>query len=267
MAKLRFLWNNLVDDVDAVVLASSEEPEFLVENVQHELFLKHWRSLGIDESLCVDLSGLASGLSKDVRAWAIKYHNFDPASGDEYKIQGSDNDLCGSGTPASGDVDDDIVPTEEIAVGFFNSVKAFDFWRFILDSSVSKGSGGYQRIGRLFLGDYFEPKFDVTITPEVIEADDSDLVSTRQGQDYANVITQYEIVTYVWRILPAADIAKMKEIYRTVGRHKPFFVCEDADAPSGAFTVTRYVKNIEPWVFGPVVHGWGSVIVRVKTER
>ncbi|MBE3109977.1 MAG: hypothetical protein IMZ46_05595, partial [Acidobacteria bacterium] len=90
---------------------------------------------------------------------------------------------------------------------------------------------------------------------------------TRQGQDYANIVTPYEIVTYVWQMLPAADIVKMKEIYRTVGRHKPFFVCEDADEPGGAFTVTRYVKNIESWVFSPIVHGWGSVAVRVKTER
>lgn len=267
MAKLRFLWNNLVDDVDAVVLASSEEAEFPAENVQHELFLKDWRSLGFDESLCVDLSGLASDSSKDVRAWVIKYHNLDLSSGDDYRIQGSDNDLCGSGTPASGDVDDAFVPTEEVIVGFFASVQNFDYWRFVLDSSGSKGSGDYQRVGRIFLGDYFEPSYRVTITPEVVEADDSDIVASRQGQEYANIITPYEIVTYVWRVLPAADIEKMKEIFRAVGRHKPFFVCEDADEAGGAFTVTRYVKNIENWVFGPVVRGWGSVAVRVKTER
>jgi hypothetical protein len=264
MAHLRFLWDNLVDK--GVVDASSEDVEFPAENVQHELFLKHWRAAGIAEWLCVDLS--SSGiLDKAVRAWAIKYHNLDFVSGDDYRIQASAADLCGSGVPGSGELDDPFVPTEEIIVGFFASPQTYDSWKFVLDSSGSKGSGEYQRIGRLFLGDYFEPAYEVTITPEVIEADDSDLLASRQGQEYANVITQYEIVTYVWRILPASDIAKMKAIFREVGRHKSFFVCEDADQSGGAYTVTRYVKNIESWAFGPVVHGWGSVAVRVKTER
>lgn len=264
MSNLRFLWNNLIDVAD--LYASSEEPEFEVEKIQNELFLKSWRSEGIDESICVDLS--ASGIvNRAVRAWAIKYHNLDFVAGDDYRIQASDLDLCGSFFPESGDIDDAFIPTEEIIIGFFDAIQNFDFWKFILDSSASKAGGGYQRIGRLFLGDYFEPAYDVTTPPEVIEIDDSDVLSTRQGQDYANIITPYEIVTYYWKALPASDVAALKTIFRTIGKHKPFFICEDADQSGGAFTVTRYVKNIESWAFSPVVNGWASLLVRVKTER
>lgn len=265
MSNLRFLWNNLIDV--AALSASSEDPEFPIENIANELFLKPWRSSGIDEEICVDLS--ASGIpDRSVRAWAIKYHNLDFLSGDDYAIQGSDVDLCASGgVPVSGDVDDPFVPTPEIIIGFFDTVQDFDFWRFILSSVASKASGEYQRIGRIFLGNYFEPKYDISIPPEVVEVDDSEILQSRQGQEYANIITRYEIVSYLWKALPEADIAQMKTIFQAIGKHKPFFICEDADQSGGAYTVTRYVKNIESWAFSPIVRGWGSVLVRVKTER
>ena len=45
MKNVRFLWDNLIDVAD--LLASSEEAEFPIENIAHELFLKAWRSTGI----------------------------------------------------------------------------------------------------------------------------------------------------------------------------------------------------------------------------
>jgi hypothetical protein len=264
MANLRFLWNNLIDVAD--LSASSEDPDYPIENVANELFLKAWRSTGIDESICVDLS--ASGITnRSVRAFVLKYHNLDLVSGDDYSIQASDLDLCGSLDPASGDLDDPFTPTDDVVIGFFDTAQIFDYWRFILSSVASKASGDYQRIGRIFLGDYFEPAYDISIPPEVVEVDESEILSTRQGQDYANVVTPYEIVTYYWKALRSADIARMKEIYQEVGKHKPFFICEDADQSGGAHLVTRYVKNVESWTFSPVVNGWGSVMIRVKTER
>lgn len=263
MAKIRLLWDNLIDV--AALAASSEASGYEIENVVDERFLKAWRSTGIDESVVIDLSA-ATILDKSVRAWAIKYHNLVLASGDQYKIQGSDGDLSGSGTPGVGEVDDVFIPTPEITIGFFDAVKDFDFWKFILDSSVSKGAGEYQRIGRLFLGNYFEPTFDVT-SHAVSEVDDSEVLASRQGQEFANIVTPYEIVTYTWDALPAADIAAMKTIYQKIGRHTPFFICENAGDPAGAYTGTRYVKNLDPWVFSPVIHGWGSAVIRVKTER
>jgi hypothetical protein len=192
MSNLRFLWNNLVDV--AGLYASSEEAEFPVSNIANEIFLKAWRSSGIDESICIDLS--ASGIvDRSVRAWAMKYHNLDFVSGDNYAVQGSDLDLCGSLAPASGDTDEPFIPTADVAIGFFDSVRSFDYWRLILSSLGSKVSGEYQRIGRVFLGDYFEPRYDITVPPDVVEVDDSDLRASRQGQEFANVITPYEIVT------------------------------------------------------------------------
>ncbi len=263
MAKIRLLWNNLIDV--AALAASSEAAGFEVENVVDERFLKAWRSAGVDESVVIDLSALAT-LDKSVRAWAIRYHNLVLASGDQYKIQGSAGDLSGSGSPGVGEVDDDFTPTPDIVVGFFDAVKDFDFWKFILDSSGSKGAGEYQRIGRLFLGNYFEPTFDVT-SKAISEVDDSEILASRQGQEFANIVAPYETIAYAWEALPAADIATMKTIYQTIGQHTPFFICEDAATLAGAYTVTRYVKNIEPWTFSPVTNGWGSVVIRVKTER
>lgn len=264
MANLRFLWNNLVDQ--GVLTASSEDAEFPAVNIQNELYLKAWRSAGISESLCLDLS--ASGIvSRAVRAWAIKYHNLAFVSGDDYRVQASDADICGSGAPGSGDLDEAFTPTPDVSIGFFPAVQNFDFWKFVLDSSGSKVGGEYQRIGRIFLGDYFEPAYDITIPPEVVECDDSEVLASRQGQEVVNIVTQYQIVRYFWKALPASDVASLKAIFQAVGRHKPFFICEDADQSGGADLVTRYVKNLESWAFGPVVKGWASLSVRVKTER
>lgn len=280
MAHIRFLWDNLIDDPLAALVASSENAEFPVENIQHELFLKHWRSESgnPDTEICVDLSSLpVSG--RDVRAWVIKNHNLDAA---DCEVQASNtDDLCGSGSgfgsgawSGSGygsghghpEWDSDC-PEDDPVAGFFATPQNFNYWKFVL---YGAGVDTYDKIGRIFLGDYFEPSYDTTIPPEVTEADDSEILPSRQGQEYVNIVTQYEIVTYVWKALPASDIATMKEIFQSVGRHKSFFIHESdvgTSCLSPACSITRYVKNIESWIFEPVIHGWGSVIVRVKTER
>lgn len=265
MAKLRFLWNNLIDQ--GILGASSEDTEFPVENIQNELFLKHWRALGYaGEWVCVDLSG-SDIADNTVRAWAIKYHNLSYASGDDYAIQASAVDLCGSGGPGSGELNESFAPTPEICVGFFASDQIFNSWRFLLDSSGSKAGIDYQKIGRLFLGDYFEPTYDPSVPPTVEKVDDSPIVRSSQGQDYATIVAGYDIVTYRWGHLPAQDIAALEEIYESVGTHEPYFICEAPEPAATAYQKTRYVRNIEPWTFSPVVHGWGSVEIRVKTER
>ncbi len=263
--KLRFLWNNLIDQ--AVLTASSADAEFPVANVAHDLFLKAWRSTGFaTESVVANLSALASA-SRQVRAWAVKYHNLVYAAGDSYKIQGSDNDLAGVGDPGGGDVDLSFTPTTEMIVGFFSAAKDFDYWRWILNSPASKSAGEYQRVGRIFLGDYFQPTFDVTVAPEAQPIDPSELLKTHQGQEYANLVTQYEILTYLWDMLPDSDVASFKTMFQAVGKSKPFFICENANAVGGAYTVTRYVKFYEDPIYRPVINGWKSVSVRVKTER
>lgn len=263
--KLRFMWNNLVDQ--AALTASTADPEFPVTNLANELFLKPWRSTGFaDEKAVANLSALASA-DRQVRAWAIKYHNLDYASGDDYKIQGSDNDLAGAGNPAGGDVNDVFTPTPDITIGFFPTAKDFDYWRLVLKSPGSKAGAEYQRIGRWFLGDYFEPTYDVSRPPDRQIIDDSGILRTRQGQEYVNAVTPYEVFTYVWNALPASDIASLKAIYQAVGESLPYFICEDATNAATAYASSCYVKNIEPWTFSPVVHGWGSLVVRVKTER
>jgi len=266
--KFRILWDNKFDI--AALDASSEWSKFPVENIQHDWFLKHWRSAigGIDEYICIDLSD--SGIiDRDIRAWVIKSHNLDFATGDAYAIQGSDTDICGSIlTPESGELDEPFTPTDDIIVGFFDDCPApaqnFLFWKIVLDSSGSKGAGDYQWIGRIFLGDYFQPRYRPTAYPETTDIDPSTILMSMAGQKQANVITQYQRIRYRWGALPAYDVADLKAIFAAVGKHTPYFICWDSDA---AATTTYYVRNVSDWTYTPIGNGCYAVEIEVETER
>lgn len=255
--KFRILWDNKFDAATLVV--SSEASGLPVENLQHDWFTKHWRSLGLtDEWIDADL-----GAAEAIKAFFIYSHNLRDTA--DLQIQGDDD--YDSGTPPA--VDDTIVITADMIANniigkFWTAVQAYRYWLQIITDDVTGHPDGYIREGRVFLGGYFEPTYRPSVYPATTDVDPSTILVSMGGQKQANIITPYQIIKYQWGALPASDIATLKTIFAAVGKNKSYFICEDSDNP---ITKTHYVKNVTDWHYEPVGGDYYSVEIEVETER
>jgi hypothetical protein len=256
MGDFRILWDN---KFDAATLASnSEAAGFDVERLQHEWFLKSWRSAGLS-NVTVDAN---LGTPEDIKAFFAYYHNL--RVGASLKIQADDD----SGYGSLG-LDDTIAITAAMAslgiVGkFWGTAQAYRYWRQLISDDASGHSQGYIREGRVFLGDYFQPAHRPSVQEEPTDVDPSVIIASLGGQEQANILTPYRRIVYTWEALPESDITILKTIFALVGRSMPYFIIEDSADP---INTLRYVKNIADWTYGPVVNGWRSLTIEVKTER
>lgn len=256
MGKFRILWDNKFDL--ATLLASSEAAGFPVENIQHDWFLKHWEATGLTaETVDANLGDLFN-----VKAFFAYYHNIRETA--SFSIQADDDPAYGSLG-----VDDAIVITPDMVaydlIGkFWTSAQAFQYWRQLITDADTGHPDGFIREGRAFLGDYFEPAYNVTEMPDVTDVDPSGQIESLGGQKQANILTPYQRIVYKWEMLPESDVTILKQIFILAGRIKPIWICEDSDDP---ITKTRYVRAVTDWKYTPKTHGWYAVQVEVETER
>jgi hypothetical protein len=182
--KFRILWDNKFDA--ATLLTSSEAVGLPIENLQHDWFTKHWRSLGLtNEWIDADL-----GAAEDIKAFFIYSHNL--RAGADFQIQADDDAL--SGTPAA--VDNTIVITADMVtynvIGkFWAAAQAYRYWLQIISDDLTGHPDGYIREGRVFLGDYYQPSYRPSIYPLTNDIDPSTTLVSLSGQKQANVITPY----------------------------------------------------------------------------
>lgn len=255
--EFRILWDNKFDA--ATLLASSEAAGLPVENLQHDWFLRHWRSTGLtDEWIDADL-----GAAEDITAFFVYSHNI--RAGADLAIQADDDH--DSGTVPN--VDDTIAITADMVtyncIGkFWASAQAYRYWLQLITDDASGHPDGYIREGRMFLGGYFQPHYRPTVYPLVEDVDPSTILVSKTGQKQANIITPYQRVRYVWNALPADDVASLKAIFAAVGRNMPYFIVEDSEEP---IKTLRYVRNATDWRYSPVGNDYYRVEIEVETER
>lgn len=142
MGKFRTIYENLVD-LAAAISASSEETDLPATNVAHPFRTYKWRATGdSNETITIDL-----GSEYSVLAVALIGHNF--SSGAAIKYQ------------SSNDSDFDPLIADE-ALTWRNGI----IFKFLTSNSAryhrvniqdASNPDGYVELGRLFLGDYFEP--------------------------------------------------------------------------------------------------------------
>ena len=256
--KFCILWDNKFDP--AILDASTEAAGFPVENLQHDWFLKHWRSTDLTaETIDADLGVLES--AEDIRAFFVYSHNIRTTA--DFHIQ-ADND-AGYGSLA---IDDDIPITADMIayniIGKFWTTAPYQYWRQLISDDDSGHPDGYIREGRVFLGDYFEPRYRPSVYPETVDIDPSTVLLSLAGQKQANIITPYQRIRYKWAALPADDIAILEIIFATVGKNKPYFICWDSGDP---IKTTHYVRNVSDWTYAPIGNDYYAVEIEVETER
>lgn len=255
--KFRILWDNKFDP--ATLAASSEETGFPVENLQHDWFLKHWRS-DLNDLTAVTIDA-DLGDDYDITAFFVYSHNIRTSA--DFHIQADTH------TGGDTEVNDDIPITTDMVshniIGkFWSPAEAWQYWRQLISDDDTGHPDEYIREGRVFLGDYFEPRYRPTVYPEVTDIDPSTVLLSVAGQKQANVIAPYQRIRYRWSALPASDIATLKTIFAAIGKHSAYFICEDSDDP---IKTTHYVRNVSDWTYQPAGAGCSAVEIEVETER
>jgi hypothetical protein len=249
------MWDNKFDA--ATLAASTAASGFPATNLQHEMHLKAWRSTVVTSTtLDADLTA-----AQDIKAFFAYYNN--NQAGQSFKIQADNNSDYSSLA-----VDDTITITAAmVAAGiigkFWTAAQSFQYWRELM---VDAAPNTYIRQGRIFLGGYFQPTYNVGKGyPVIQDIDPSQILQASGGQKQANILTSYKHVIYSWNALPASDIVTLKTIFAAVGLHHPYFICEDETDIAGS---TRYVRNVTPWVYVPVRgDDYYAVTIEVETER
>lgn len=238
MQKIRFLYNNLWDASTTTLTSSGDAPGFPASNTQHRWHTRAWRSTTLTaEWLKVNLT------TPSVRALVIKYHNI-AIAGTSLRIQADADDASwGGGGPT---LNTALTVTADQVVLFWSAAQTFPWWRILATGAAPET---YVRIGRVFLGNYFEPTYDIGEAYVKRLIDPSDLRYTTGGQLSAYQKTQYVELAYEFPRVTSSDKATFEAMFAAVGLYKPYFICHDADAGT---TVTYYVQNISNWEFGHI---------------
>lgn len=225
----RFLWNNLADD--ATLTASSAATNYLVANIQNHWPTFAWRSTGdASEWVKIDL-----GSAQDIKALVIKGHNF--SAGAAIHIQADDDTNFGSI-----DVDNILIPSSGTITHFWSAAQSYRYWRItIVDDS---NADGYVKIGRIFLGSYFSPAYDVSsYSMQIEDASEVGLSVGRQSTSASR--SHYKTWVYSFNYVKESDKEAFEDIFTECGFSKPYFIVENIYDPVS----TRYVRNASAFNF------------------
>jgi len=226
--KVRFLWNNLWDQ--ATLTASSEQPEFWANRTQHRWVHWHWRTtVGGEQTLVADL-----GSAQDVKAFILNFHWWLPNA--DIRIQANTSDIW---TSPPVDVSLEVTHPEYPLVKFWDSVQSYRYWRLYIDTDDETGVAirgdkdqcpyctYHHRVGRIFLGDYWEPEANVSKKIVKAFAEDGEKFTSLPGQIRAIPEPQYRKIQYSLEWLSDSDRESLEGIFEDRGRGGEFWICEN----------------------------------------
>ena len=219
----RFLWNNLADD--GTYTASSAATNYPVANIQNHWPTFAWRSTGdTSEWVAIDL-----GSEKAISALVIKGHNF--TSGATVRIQADAHAGYGSLS-----VNETLAITSGTMTFFWATPQSYQYWRITIADDSNPDT--YVKIGRVFLGSYFAPAYDVSSYSMQIE-DPSEVGLSVGRQSTSAIRSHYKTWAYTFAYVKESDKETFEDIFTECGFAKPYFIVENIyDSAS-----TRYVRN------------------------
>jgi len=248
--KIRFLWYNYYDLAATTKTASSEAAGNPLTNIALRWHTRQWRSTGVaDEWIKADL-----GSAIPIKAFVVKNHNF--PSDITIHIQANAADAWGAPT-----LNIALPWTTESIIKFWETDQSYQWWRLRMQGG---GAPAYRAIGRIFLGSFYQPTYDITRPTHHTPIDPSVRLYSSGGQVSVDERTHYEKIIFEWDMIPAADKAIFESIFAHVGISKPYFICR---TPGDAANTTYYVQNLVDFDFVPLFHGWYELIITVETMR
>lgn len=207
---MRIFFDNLIDDSDTVLTASSEAAALPVENLAEWFLKKVWRTgtAATAESVTIDL-----GSSKELSSIIIVGHNLE--AGDNLRYMLSDAaDFAGA---------DEITMDwrEGSIVAVFAAVEV-RYLKILFDKPTA---GETRQIGRMFVGKCYD--LDELPDGKGYKEDPKDLSKVSRaisGQKYTEVRPSYNTYKISGSQMPQDQVEVLYALNDACGTHTPFFV-------------------------------------------
>lgn len=223
-SNILFLYNNLLDS--ATLTESSQATGFPCENLQNPFRTKYWKTAGATAGtaqLVID-----HGSAKAVNAIALTGYDWASAPG-TLQVEFNATDSWGapsatetltwvSGTTPGGN--------KGTIIKKLSSTRTYRFNRLsVVYSPGATPTDWY--LGRMFLGSYFEPTRNYGWGYQESVVDPSLVSQTIGGQDHADEIERYRVITANGIIATQAQWVLYQAMINTVGTRKPIFIAFD----------------------------------------
>ena len=257
---LAISYSNLLDDATPINY-SSQQTNFPASNVIEPFRSKAWRSALAqieDQYLEFDLGYQARPktaiLINEQRGILLSQQA-------TIKVIGSND---GNWTTPEVEV---VIPWDENFISKFDD-SAFGscrFYRFFFDDPNQVD--GYLEVGNLFLGESVQfTSSDVALNWDDTKLDDSDEIESDGGEPWFDTKTQRDRWTFELPLMNKTDKDNLVEIFKTVGRHKPFYLHLDPglEISSTQSELARYVRFINDLSVVNVFNDAYNVRISVK---
>ena len=223
-AAARFMWRNLINEASTVTLAATSAT-VPVTNLAHPALQKAWRTSGVtSESVTIDLGTP----SESIRAVCVAGHNL--TTGGTIEVFHSTDNVAFTtvGIKTAG--------SAKIITFFFSSLFK-QYWRVTLKDPTN--SDNYLKVGRIFLGDYWEPTAQIMRNWSVEIVDDTEIEKSIGGQKWRNIIDSFVRVSFRLPHLSKSEAVKdWFDIVRRMGTKENLFVSLFPDGNSTVKSVT-----------------------------
>ena len=240
-AAARFMWRNLINEISSVTLTATSAT-VPVTNIAHAQLGKAWRTGGIiSESVTVDLGTT----SEPVKAVCVAGHNL-TTGGTVEVFHSTDNSTFTT-------LGIKTVGSAKIVTFFFSSLSK-QYWRVTLKDPTN--SDNYLKVGRIFLGDYWEPAAQITRDWSVEIVDETTIDKSIGGQKWRNIRTSFLRVFFRLPHLSKSEaIENFLNFVRRVGSKDSMFISLFPDGSAilrGATDIYgRFVQA--PGISGPAI--------------
>jgi len=250
---VRILYNNKVDDADAIT-SSTEEGDYPDTNIQTTSLTEVWRATSCaSEYIQVDAG---SGATFTADTVAVAGHNIS-SSATITLTAGSSTTVIVS----SPSVTETVTYREGIMLKYFTST-ADRYWRLTIADAAN--TDGYVEVGRLGLGAYLEmdPSSLVEFPMEKLRTDN--VAYSITNQIYGDKGEAFLKISYDFPRTSASAKSAVETFYDDVGLHTPFFFSNF----TSDFTIIEPIYAVlgEPITFNYIGHGYftfGTVIREV----
>lgn len=220
MSTLIFFYNNLIDS--ATLTASSEATGFPASNLKNPFRTKYWKTAGATAGTAQLV--INHGSAKAVTACALTGYPDWAAAPGTLNLEFDDHDAWGA-------------PDHTEALTWVSNTTPGGNKGTIIKTFASKShqynrlsvvnAPGDWNLGRLFVGEYFEPTRDYSWGYEEEVVDPSLISRTIGGQDHADEIERYRVIRVRGIIESQAQWVLYQAMINTVGTRKEIFVAFD----------------------------------------
>jgi len=213
---LRILWSNLID-ASGTTLTPSSQP-ISVSNIRVQNRKRIWRGASRTETLTINLNTP----SDNVRCVAITGHNL--SSTGTILLERSSNGSSWT-----------TIQTKTVGlfrcIFFFFSLSNDPYWRLTFTDSAN--ANGYIEVGRVFLGDYWEPAIAAVNNWEFRLVDNSEVKKSIGGQKWTTQRDVFARLTF--RLMGLNEVDGVKNwlnIVRRIGLKDDLFLLFTPNASS-----------------------------------